>query len=323
MGEDYFQPDAKYVEVYLNGEYQGLYLLAESIEENENRLNVAACYEPEAPNTPFVTEVTFNEGYTVQEGREDMRFTVNDTATYYFWPDYQRKLTTNVIYTLKYPEKFSNVSKIQAKYIKNTMNNLHENIKAGVDLEELGIDVQSFANYFLANELLYIADFGTTSTYYYSDGDTVFAGPLWDFDMMSSYDPPDGFLQPETYAKPDNPLYRGLLKYPEFKEALARRLGEVYPELVEAVRGKIDDMKNNELLENAVNKHENLYRRNSRMDVREEFYSQNPTINNINSFAGHLEYLQGWLLDGLDIDGTWHEGRLEWLKNHIKELGNE
>ncbi|MFV0484915.1 MAG: CotH kinase family protein [Candidatus Saccharimonadales bacterium] len=32
MGEEYFQPKAKYVEVYMNGEYMGLYLLTESIE---------------------------------------------------------------------------------------------------------------------------------------------------------------------------------------------------------------------------------------------------------------------------------------------------
>jgi hypothetical protein len=304
MGEDYFQPDAKYVEVYLNGEYQGLYLLAESIEESENRLNIKTCYNPDSSNTPFIVELGFAKGdETIFD--ENLMFMVNDTIP-------SQCGSTNIIYDLKYPEKFSEVPTLQAEYIKNTMNKLHEGIKVNKPLDKLGIDIQSFINYFLVQELLLIGDFGITSVYYYSNGTTIFAGPAWDFDNISSM-PATGFLQPEA----DNTLYRGLLQYPEFKEAFIKRFDEVYPKLVSALSSKIDHMKNNKLLNDAVTKHDGLYNRNSRTDLSGEWWAQNPAADNIHSFTNHLNYIQHWLLDGLDTES---EGRLEWLKNHIDEL---
>jgi hypothetical protein len=152
--------------------------------------------------------------------------------------------------------------------------------------------------------------------YYYSDGNTIFAGPTWDFDIAFAEEAPTGFLQPVT----DNTLYRGLLQYPEFKEALAKRFDEVYAELVPTLKAELEYLKTNSTFQAAVAKHEELYHRNSRLDVREEWFAQSPTINNIDSIEGHLEYIKGWLLDGVEIDGTQYEGRLEWLKNHITEL---
>jgi hypothetical protein len=152
--------------------------------------------------------------------------------------------------------------------------------------------------------------------YYYSDGNTIFAGPTWDFDIAFAEEAPTGFLQPTT----DNTLYRGLLQYPEFKEALAKRFDEVYAELVPTLRDKLEYLKTNSVLQTAVAKHEELYQRNSRTDLQAEWFTENPNVNAIKSFDEHLDYIKNWLLDGPEIDGTQYEGRLEWLKNHIGEL---
>jgi hypothetical protein len=324
MREDYFQPDAKYVELHLNGEYQGLYLLAESIEETANRLDIEKHYQPDTASTPFIVELDFNEGSEVTPENKDWRFTVNDIAIALPQLNLAND-ATNVIYTIKYPEKFSDVPEAQAKYIKDTINNLHENAKSGKPLNELGIDLTSFVNYFLFHEIFKTEHVGESSTYYYSDGKTIFAGPLWDFDILFSYNLPTNFLNQSVRI--ENTLYQYLLKYPEFKDALSKRFNEVYAEFNTSLRCKIQYLKDNTLLKNATAKHENLYHRNSRSDISEEWYMWNGNINAIKSVEDHLDYIQGWLLDGLylspyDSSGreNRHPSRLEWLKEHLSEL---
>jgi hypothetical protein len=322
MGENYFQPDAKYVELYLNNDYQGLYLLVESIEENENRLNVEKFYQEDKDSTPFVVEIDFN-GEVINS---DTRFLVDDLT---MSGDNAENGAGNIPYELNYPENFSDVSEAQAKYIKNTIQNLYQNTKDQKPLSELGIDLESFVNFFLFNEIYRNVHFGEASTYFYSDGNTLFAGPLWDFDMSFAYDSPQGFLNPVKY---DNALYRYLLQYPEFKDAMKKRFNEFYQNTAPTLNNALDYLKNNDLLKAAVDRNEEKYHRNSRTDTREEWFIQQPNRNvgDINSFEKHADYIKGWLFDGLYLrDGGewydsspawWYDGRMEWLKNHIDEL---
>ena len=119
-------------------------------------------------------------------------------------------------------------------------------------------------------------------------------------------------------------MYRYLLQYPEFKEALKRRLDEVYTEIAPVLKEKLDYLKQNEPLKTAVSRHEDKYKRNSRLDVLEETFAQSSNINAIASFEEHVDYINGWMFGGLNrttADGAaWGEGRLEWLKRHIDEL---
>ncbi|MBQ3017655.1 MAG: CotH kinase family protein, partial [Clostridia bacterium] len=52
-----YVPSYEYVEVYLNGIYQGLYLLTEHINENEGRTNVKYDFDEDDTEVPFIVEL--------------------------------------------------------------------------------------------------------------------------------------------------------------------------------------------------------------------------------------------------------------------------
>ena len=74
----------------------------------------------------------------------------------------------------------------QPSYIKDTMNRILDVIDSR-DYDEIQkvIDVDSFAAYFLLNELYKTVDFGFSSVYYYYKDNVLYAGPAWDYDLSS------------------------------------------------------------------------------------------------------------------------------------------
>ncbi len=91
--------------------------------------------------------------------------------------------TRNQPFTLKTPEC---LTKAQVDYISDCYQKFEDAVYAGVDMAELDkyCDVESLAQIYLINEWCTNMDFGLTSTYFYKPvGDTLYAGPVWDFDI--------------------------------------------------------------------------------------------------------------------------------------------
>lgn len=151
-------PQYKYCNVFINGTYQGLYLLIENVKRNTDcRLNVS------------------KKGYIVERDaywwNEDLYF-----KTYYF--------TDNRYgYTFKYPES-DEVTEEQINYIKQYLIDAEKSIKQGTYDEY--IDIESFASWLLAHDILGTWDSGGSNLYvtkYDNTPDTkLIMGNLWDFD---------------------------------------------------------------------------------------------------------------------------------------------
>lgn len=215
-----YSPDSEWVDLYLNNEYMGLYLLCERIEIGESRVDIAP------------TSEALDSSYIVsQELQEDL---IAKENTY---------VLTGSGIALRIHEPL-NVSGLQMDEIAMKFQAAERAICAedGIDPQtglhyENIIDVNSWVKKYLMEELFMSIDAGCKSQYYYYDSQStdmkLYAGPVWDFDhSMAELD----IMQPETLIA--NREYADSERYtPWFyelyrKEAFYNEVVSVYEEII-------------------------------------------------------------------------------------------
>lgn len=223
LGTDNFVPSHHYVELYLNGSYQGLYLLTDQIDED--RLEVKEKFSETDVEVPFLVEL---DARALQEGVEGVDW---------FWAGGRS-------YAIKYPEVEERYTEAQFQYIKDYIQQVDDLCrKENVTLAELEtlIDVESFMDYYLIQEAMGQPEINWKSVYISKEiGGKLKMGPVWDFDW-SAMGPSTGKYKNqyrerfEEFHSMDNwfaVLYEGS---PEFREALSQRWAFVRPRLLSAI----------------------------------------------------------------------------------------
>ncbi len=164
---DAFVPSYNYVELYLNGKYNGLYLLTDQVDENKGRTGVKEDFDADATEVPFLVEL---DAYAEEEGAEGEAFFRIGEA----------------LYTVKYPEPDERFGEEQFNYIKNYVTEVDTLCrKEGVTLAELSeyIDVDSFIDFYLVQEAMGQMEINWKSVYMSKAiGEKMKMGPVWDFD---------------------------------------------------------------------------------------------------------------------------------------------
>lgn len=209
-------PDCKNADVYINGEYKGVYLVTEKVEIKKNRVDI---YDLEE-----ATEEA-NEGKELSEfpqkgfGGKFSGF-IENKQRWFDIPNDPADITGGYLLELevadRYPDEASGfvtkhgqavvskspeyASKAQIKYISSYFQALEDALysedgknKDGKHFSEY-IDVESFAKQYIIQEWSSNWDAGLTSNYFYKDiGGKLVAGPLWDFDnALMNYAGRDG-----------------------------------------------------------------------------------------------------------------------------------
>ncbi|HWS60969.1 MAG TPA: CotH kinase family protein [Flavobacterium sp.] len=166
-----------YCELVINGEYKGLYLLQEKIKSGTNRVNVLkiAATDSALPN--------LTGGYITKSdkttGGDPIAWTM---SSYTGWTDF--------IHELPKPDA---VTAQQNSYIFNQFLNLettsHSNNVDLITGYPSVIDIPSFVDFMLINELASNADGYQYSTYFHKDrAGKLRAGPIWDFNLTYGND---------------------------------------------------------------------------------------------------------------------------------------
>lgn len=146
-----------FVDVYMDGQYMGNYLLTEQVEEGKNRVDI------DSSNGDFLLE------YELVREEEDV--------VYLNTPIYNYRFQINE------PEE---PTEEQLSGINRALKALETAISTN-DMKEIAkvIDIDSFVDFYILNEYLKNWDFGYSSTrFYYKDG-IFYAGPVWDYDISS------------------------------------------------------------------------------------------------------------------------------------------
>ena len=279
-----YSPNCLSVELFINNEYQGVYLLCEDVNVNKNR--VAIDEKPE--------EIE-NNGYLIEMSRydEENSFTVD-------------KETFTVKSDLSQTESIKEKQiEFISEYMTRCINSLKNGDRAVV---EQCINLQSLVDMYIVNEIVKNVDVGWSSFYLFKNaGGKLNFGPPWDFDLaLGNANCVKGFdswagINPYHVLNVNansNPWFCYALGNKWFRDLVQQRwavLKEKFGKLPETVTSEAETnyksyCRNFEKWNNVLGK---------------QVYIEPKQIVALTSFKEHYIYL-----------GDWLDKRIRWLTNY-------
>lgn len=304
MGLDY-TVSSTWVDLYLNGEYVGNYLLSEPVMVGDNAVDIYDLEEENRRNNPdFDMAATYDEGNKKGYELEDVR-TVNggfliekDVSQYYVNEKSGFVTNQGMCFSVKAP---AHASREQIAYISNYIQHL-ENLMITRDKEYLNyIDLDSFAKRFLIDEISLNFDANKTSMYFYLDKDDpiLYAGPVWDYDTAMgecnsgwaeggqvNYERSNIGLSGTDILEWNNVLY----EQPEFYEHMCENFTALLPFM-------------EYMLEEGIDLYAERVKSSSNMDdirwINEDVYNDYP--GNYQAYDNNVRHLKYYLINRLNV----------------------
>ncbi len=210
-------PKSVYVNVVMNGEKLGCFILAQQPDVGEDRVEIS---EPEEETSSedysYMVEI-MPEGRAVREQ--------NIMAGPY----------SDIYYHVKYPKEIDTGSEYFQSIVSSLLNIDYLLYgQENYDLKELEqyIDIESFVNYYWVQEIFKNTDAMYASTFFYRDvGGKIKVGPVWDFDLSIGSYLNNGTERPQGWYVRDCEIYERLFRNPEFTRLVLERYEEIRPEL--------------------------------------------------------------------------------------------
>ncbi|MGM0522843.1 MAG: CotH kinase family protein [Bacillota bacterium] len=290
-----YAPDVRFVELVIDGSYEGVYLMMETVSKGEGRVDIPTP-EPNSRMTSYIVEI---------DRAEKLAFPLNDflVDTYRVYPS-----ATELTYPTdqQYSEarfKFidEDYSKIAKKLYQIPYGNESNDYKTWVD-------ETAFYDYFIMNELFRNVDAGYYSTYFYRNLRGKLTPVVWDFNnSLNNYQ--EVSFDETGFSLVEAPFFEQLLIEERFVEGLIDRY-----HLLRA--GKLSDERLNGLIdESVVYLGEAITRNNDRWTryFDHSQYSTNdflqPIERNPTSYDAALMQMKDYLFR-----------RSQWLDDHIDVL---
>lgn len=247
LGMEYTSGSA-WVDLYCNGEYEGLYLLTEAVTVGDGRVEL---YDLEEDNKVANSETDLKSLATVKENTKawyDIQSPSYIQGGYLIEKKYHDRLaaSTKAYFETDRGMSFEieaprHPSQAEVEYISDYVQKISNLLVAGDDGFREYLDMDSFAKQFLIDAIVLDGDGMCESTFFYLDEDGILkSGPLWDYDMALGAANPDytaaigkgiGGMQ-DWYV----PLYENV----EYKEKLMSYYRELLPCIAEFVSVRID-----------------------------------------------------------------------------------
>ncbi len=170
----YWASRTRYCELVLDGEYRGIYILMEKVKKDDNRLAIA---------TLRANDLEGNEltgGYIIR-----MDWPEGDG-----WRSKYNSMGGEPLYFQYYYPRAENIQPAQRLYIREYINDFEEALfsdnfrNRNGDRYNALIDIYTFADLFIINELSRSVDAYKISSFIHKDkGGILKAGPVWDFNL--------------------------------------------------------------------------------------------------------------------------------------------
>lgn len=214
-----YSPNVRFCEVFINAEYQGIYLITEKIEYNDvGRINVTET-DPVIKATSYIL--------ALDEGNRDEFYNLN-TFTQYTGKMGPKNRGSKIL-EIVYPKTTLTVT--QKDYIEDEISRFEKALVSFDSADRnLGypafIDVDSFVDYFIINEFTMNSDAGRLSTYFYKDIRGKMSIVVWDFNSAFNNYIPD-MSEPHYFMMADKPWFEYLLKDYYFVDRVIKRYKEL------------------------------------------------------------------------------------------------
>ena len=189
---EYWKPDSKFVALFVNGRYEGLYALTEKIEILDSRLDLDT-----------------KTGSFLFEARSQANKAWNFTSA------------KGISFSIRQPDDSSKEEfERQQNFIQHVEDVLFS--PSFMDKEngwQKYLDMQSFADWYLVNEFTKNHDARLQSScylYYDSVSQKIYMGPIWDFDISCGNISYDGCENPEGFWVKESAWFNRLFEDPLF-----------------------------------------------------------------------------------------------------------
>lgn len=286
-----FTPQGVYVDVVMNGQYYGSYMLCEHVRVGKSRVDIDDLEEDDASKAA-TDEPTITGGYLLgmspyndDDGkiirtRRDANFLIESPS----FEDYENEAQYNYI----------------KNYIQDTEDAIYgKNFKKGDKSYWDYMDIPSAVNYYWIQEFSMNGDaFGSTSTYLYKPRNgKLFWGPLWDFDYVAWGNNEYGEYNCEGWTQNGSTWYEKMFRDPTFADAVIKRWPEIKAVMEEASRdgGQID--KYAEEIRSSMKYNSYLFGNNYDADENDK------------TFQDSVDQLKNWI-----------KARTKWVDENVKTL---
>ncbi|MCG8624915.1 MAG: CotH kinase family protein, partial [Proteobacteria bacterium] len=278
--------------------YVGVYLLIEKIKRGKNRVDIRSL----KPTSPSVTGEEEQEKSSAITGGYILKIDKMDRYETYFYTRYGTRLFH------VYP-KGREISNAQKAWIQNYMNEF-EAALAGTDFKDpehgyaTYIDIDSFIDHFIINELFKNTDGFRNSTYMYKDRDgKLEMGPVWDFNLSMGNSVFYNAWETSNWLIDTNPVpfwWDRLLTDEDFKQRLVKRW--------KALRK--NELATSKLLGEIDRTADYL------SEAQKRNFERWPVLGR-QVFGNPGPYLPTYEQEVQQLK-TWLQARLEWMDQHIK-----
>lgn len=172
----------RYCELILNGQYEGIYVLLERVKRDRNRVDVARL------DIDDIAGDELSGGYILKIDK----FTGNNSGGFPSEiPPPGRSADQSIYFQYEYPRTEERLF-VQEQYIQDFMRTFEQTLNGPDFTNEVTgykrfIDVGSFIDFLIVNEVSKNVDGYRLSTYFHkqrdSDGGKLVMGPVWDFNL--------------------------------------------------------------------------------------------------------------------------------------------
>lgn len=284
-------PDARFCEVFIDGAYQGLYVMVEQINIGEGRVNISK-YDDRSQVSSYIICAD--------------RVSVNDVEYLENFTSYTNKISGKL--EIKYPGRKSLTPEL-TEYISRDFSKFEKALYSfDYDSKRFGyqsyIDRDNFVDYFIINEVTQNGDAGFFSTYFYKDVSGKLKMAVWDFNSCC-----DNYIEAQYamagFTMADRPWYSMLMKDEEFTEKIINRYRELRESILsdEYLEKYITEVQ--EYLGNAIDRNFQVWG-DSFLPENELLLGEN---RGIGSYEEAVEQYRRRLIS-----------RLGWLDKHIESI---
>ncbi len=322
----------KYVQLHIDGEYLGLYVLMEKIKRDKNRVNITKMSATDNDGTAvtggYIIKIDKSAGDNTLIGwdadavyteSQSFRSAYDQSGNKIIYTPFGPKKSQETYFMYEYP-KYDAITEGQKRYLQTYIQDfenilLSENFSNPINGYSKYIDINSFIDFIILNEFAYNPDAYRLSTFMNKERiGKLKMGPIWDFNLGFGNDDRSTFSNGATWMFNYNNYYpsdtwlinfwwKKLISDPAFADRLKTRWIELRATKLSLIN-----------INNTIDKHIALLRMNNSIDKHFEKWKILGVKLPFNNFVGKTHQ------EEIDFLKSWIEKRLNWMDVEMKKL---